>query len=112
MNLGRLINPYSPFHQSDCELPPAAASQGPGPTHQAVWRPLPLAGRHAAGQFSVVSAFYQDVWLMQYRQLWARRALMLFKDVPLRARWTLSLYKVYHDSDGPSGSQQKIVEDS
>ena len=30
-----------------------------------------------------------------YRQLTTRRELMLFKDVPLRARRALSLYKVY-----------------
>ena len=36
--------------------------------------------------------------LEAYRQLRARRALMMFKDAPLRTRRALSLYKVYGDS--------------
>ena len=41
------------------------------------------------------------IWFTQqlvYRQLRARRALMLLKDVPLRTRRALSLYKVYDNS--------------
>ena len=34
-----------------------------------------------------------------YSQLWDKRVLTLFKDVPLRARRGLSLYKVYGNSD-------------
>ena len=33
-----------------------------------------------------------------YRQLRARRAISIFKDVPLRTRRALSLYKVYGNS--------------
>ena len=33
-----------------------------------------------------------------HSQLWARRALSIFKDVPLRTRWALTLYNVYGDS--------------
>ena len=36
--------------------------------------------------------------LEAYRQLRARRALVMFKDAPLRTRRALSLYKVYGDS--------------
>ena len=34
-------------------------------------------------------------WIVTNRQLRVRRALMMFKDVPLRTRRALSLYKVY-----------------
>ena len=44
-----------------------------------------------------------------YRQLRARRALLQLKDVPLRTRRALLLYKVNGNSH-PSGSQQNIFD--
>ena len=41
---------------------------------------------------------YQFEIELTFRQLRARKALMQFKDVPLRARRALSLYKVHGDS--------------
>ena len=39
-----------------------------------------------------------NISMTVYRQLRARRALLQFKDVPLRTRRVLSLYNVYGDS--------------
>ena len=41
---------------------------------------------------------YILLYFVSYRQLRARRALLNFKDVPLRTRRALSLYKVFGDS--------------
>ena len=44
---------------------------------------------------NILNSKYHLLWCITYGQLWARRALMQFKDVPLRTRRGLSLYKVY-----------------